>query len=218
MSSSKRQVIVIHGGNEFASDAEFWKWFWSPETLAGFFSGPFRGFFGKKRWKKNLPADLGAEYEVFLPRFPHPHNAKYAEWKKEFEKLFPMLRDGVILVGHSLGGIFLAKYLSEETFPRKIRAVFLVAAVYDSDGEGTQERKIVQFALPPSLELLEKQAPEIFLYHSTDDPVVSFNELAKFQEKLPHAKTTVFSDRGHFDQIHFPEITEEIAHLREQLT
>ncbi len=208
-----KQVVVIHGGNEFASDADFWRWAWSPQTLAGFFAGPFRSFFGKKRWKKNLQADLGSEFQVLLPRMPHPHNAKYAEWKKEFELLIPKLEDGVILAGHSLGGIFLAKYLSEEIFPKKICAVLLVAAVYDSDGQGITARKITQFVLPPSLELFAKQVPDIILYHSTDDPVVDFSELAKYQAKLPHAKTSVFSDRKHFNQAHFPELVSEVAHL-----
>ena len=55
---------------------------------------------------------------------------------------------------------------------------------------------------------LEKSAKEVNLFHSKDDPVVPFTELAKFQRDLPTAKLHIFEDRNHFFQPTFPELKE----------
>lgn len=137
---------------------------------------------------------------------PNAQNARYFEWKLWFEKYIPLLNDEVILIGHSFGGSFLAKYLSEESFPKKIRATFIIAAPYDRDSE----REVVEFVLPESLALLESQGGKIHLYHSKDDPVVDFSELQKYIDALPEATVKTFEDRGHFNQETFPEIVEDI--------
>ena len=97
----------------------------------------------------------------------------------------------------------------EENAPKKISATFLVAPPYDSDGR----QAIVEFVLPPSLEKLNQQGGEIFLYHSKDDPIVRFAQLAKYQSALPRARSTVFEDRGHSLGEEFPEIVEAIRTL-----
>ncbi len=197
-----RQVVVIGGGDAFATYEEALA-FLKNEKIESL------DYFKRKSWKSGLGLVLGEEYEVVSVRMPNPENAKYLEWKIWFEKIIPFLQDGVVLVGHSLGGIFVAKYLGKENFPKKIRATFLLGAPYDADGP----RKIVEFDLPPSLERFLNQSDKIFLYHSTDDPVVAFSELAKYQRALPSATARVFSDRGHFNQEEFPEIVADIKSL-----
>ena len=152
---------------------------------------------------------LGQEYEVIQPQMPNKQNAKYNEWKIWFERHFPFLKDGIILVGHSMGGVFLAKYLSENDFPKKIKATFLVAPPYNID-EG---RALVEFILPNSLKRFEKQAGRIFLYYSRDDDVVNFKELSKYQKALPKAISKIFEDRGHFSEGDFPEIIKDIKEI-----
>lgn len=197
----KKQVVAIHGGDAYATYEEF---------LTGLLNKVVSlEWLTFHDWKNALAEELGDGYEVILPRMPNPQNAKYLEWKIWFEKLIPHLQDGVILIGHSLGGIFLAKYLSEETFPKKIRATFLVAAPYDMDGD----RRIVEFVLPDSLEAFAKQGGKLFLYQSEDDPVVPFSELGKYQKSLPSARVKRFADRQHFNQDSFPEIVSDITAL-----
>lgn len=196
------QVFVIHGGDSFGTYEEYLQFLKDfPIELAP------QG----KGWKSGLGEVLGDEYEVIQPLMPNKFNARFAEWKIWFEKYVPHLRDGVILVGHSLGGSFLAKYLSEERLPIRVAGTFLVAAPYDFNGDPG----IGDFALTPaSLGLLRAQAGKVFLYHSEDDPVVSIAELAKFQAKLPDAHSRTFSDRHHFIGEEFPEIVDDIRSLR----
>ena len=161
-------------------------------------------FLPKYDWKSQLQSELGEEYEVLSPRMPNKQNAKYDEWKIWFEKMFPFLQDGVILVGHSMGGLFLTKYLSENKFPKKISALFLVAAPWRSAED------IANFPLTDDLQKVWEQCRNIHIFQSEDDPLVSMNEAREYQKAWPGAKMHISSDRGHFNQENFPELVAEI--------
>lgn len=197
----KKQVLVIHGGDTFQTREEYLNFLRDYEIDIERYKS------GKSDWKPWLREKLGESYEVILPVMPNKTDAQFEEWKIWFEKLIPFLNDGVILIGHSLGGDFLAKYLSENKFPKKIAAVFLIAAVHDKDADGYA---LVTFALPKKLDL---QTEKIYLYHSKDDHIVPFNDLAKFEAALPMAISRVFEDRQHFNQEEFPELVEDINNL-----
>lgn len=197
----KKQVVIIHGGDTFETYEEYLNF------LRGYEIDVERYKSDKSDWKPWLRRRLGSGYEIVLPIMPNKTNAQFGEWKIWFEKFFPYLNDEVILIGHSLGGTFLAKYLSENQFPKKIKAVFLVGAVYDLDSE---DYSLVSFVLPEKLNL---QTENTMIYHSKDDPVVSFSALEQFKKALPHAQTRIFEDRGHFNQEEFPELAEDILNL-----
>ncbi|MBI2065462.1 MAG: alpha/beta hydrolase, partial [Candidatus Zambryskibacteria bacterium] len=163
--------------------------------------------FAKDDWKPWIRKRLGDEYEVITPQMPNKTNARFEEWKLWFEKFIPFFEDEVILVGHSLGGIFLAKYLSENKFSKKIKAAMLVSAVYNKDSEGYSA---LSFSLPKVLDL---QTDKIFLYHSKDDPVVPFSALKHYKKALPNSQTRIFEDRKHINQEEFPELLEDIRSL-----
>jgi len=197
----KKQVVVIHGGDTFETYEKYL------DFLRNYEINIERYKTGKDDWKPWLREKLGSDYDVILPMMPNKFNAQFPEWKIWFDKLIPSINDDVILVGHSLGGSFLAKYLSENKFPKKIRAVFLIGAVYDKDCDGYP---LLSFALPEKLNL---QAENIFIYHSEDDPVVPFSALGQYKEALPNAQTRVFKDLKHFIQEEFPELVEDILKL-----
>ncbi|HWU24138.1 MAG TPA: hypothetical protein VN086_00060, partial [Candidatus Paceibacterota bacterium] len=107
-------------------------------------------------------------------------------------------------------GIFLAKYLEEGSMPMKIKATFLIAAPHSETEEG---ESLADFVLPERLDRFAAQAGKLFLYHSEDDDVVPFGELAKYQAQLPNATIRTFSDRGHFLGPELPELTADIRAL-----
>ena len=161
-----------------------------------------------KGWKEVLGGELGAEYQVIVPQMPNKQNAKYREWEIWFEKHTPFINDDVVFVGHSLGGSFLAKYLAVNRFPKRIAGTILIAAPYERG-----RHMLGDFTPPESLALFSKQGGTILLYHSSDDPVVPFSELAKYQAALPHARVRIFSNRQHFNQESFPELVADIRSL-----
>ena len=197
----KKQVIVIHGGDTFETYDEYL------DFLRGYKIDIERYRNGKEDWKPWLRKKLGGDYEVIQPIMPNKNNAQFSEWKLWFEKFVPFLNNEIILIGHSLGAVFLAKYLSENKFPKKIKAVFLVGAIYDKDDEGYN---VVNFTLPANLDL---QTETVYLYHSKDDPVVPFSALEQYKKALPKAQIRVFDNRGHINQEEFPELAQDILNL-----
>ena len=197
----KKQVIIIHGGDTFDTDDQAFEYIKSEEIDIERYRTDRQG------WKRWVRQELGSDYDVILPSMPNSLNAKFREWSVWFEKLFPYLEDGVILVGHSLGGIFLTKYLSLNKFPKRIGGVILVAAVFDYD---TGRNSLASFTLPDKLDL---QTDKMIFYHSKDDPIVPFDALEKYAKAFPAAHTRVFGDRGHFLQDTFPEIVDDIKSL-----
>lgn len=88
-------------------------------------------------WSNGLfKKKLGKNFEIIKPNMPLKDNAKYEEWKIYFERYFPQLENNIILIGSSLGGIFLAKYLSENKFPKKILSTYLICPPFDNSLEG----------------------------------------------------------------------------------
>jgi predicted alpha/beta hydrolase family esterase len=195
-----QQLVFIHGGETFDTYKEY------IDALRSWEYEPFEE--RSKRWKDSLAEELGDQWQVLMPSMPSKMNAKYLEWCLWFEKVEKHLTDGVVLVGYSLGGIFLAKYLSEGPFPVTVRATFLLAAPFDTDSG-----PLADFGLPSSLAALKGQGGKIFLYHSEDDDVVPFSELDKYRAQLPDATVRTFADHGHFQGPELPELVADLKAL-----
>jgi predicted alpha/beta hydrolase family esterase len=196
MTKKKIQIFFIHGGMTFKNYKDYLhylktrdisikeKIYWSNEYL-------------KKR--------LGKDFEIIKPRMPLSENAKYDEWKIHFERYFPQLRNNIILIGSSLGGIFLAKYLSENRFPKNILSTYLVCPPYDNSIP--EEDLVGGFKLKPDLSLIEKNSKKIHLLFSKDDDVVPVSQAKKYEKKLKNANIVIYeSKNGHFKISKFPEI------------
>jgi uncharacterized protein len=164
----------------------------------------------KIRWTDDwLDKKLGKDFEIIRPRMPLQDDAKYNDWKIYFERFFPKLRNNVILVGSSLGGIFLAKYLSENKVPKKILSVYLICPPFDNILAG--EDLAGGFTLKSDLSMLEKNSKNLHLLFSKDDDVVPVAHAEKYRKKLKKANLVIFeSKNGHFKISEFPEIIKMI--------
>lgn len=198
----KKQLILIHGGMTFDNRKDYLTWLKNLEIDLDFYR--------REGWHGSLRKKLGKNFDVLLARMPNATSAKYQEWEIIFDKMAPLLEENVILIGHSLGAIFLAKYLSENQFPKKIRATFLIAPPHD---DKKLHESLADFNLPKSLAGLAEQGGRIFLYHSQDDPTVPYSHSLKYKKSLPKAVLKTFKNRGHFNQPEFPELVREIKGL-----
>lgn len=203
----KQQVVSIHGAGIFmrVDRNNFEKGIIDFEIDLDWFRR-------KEGWKSLLQEHLGDSYDVLSPRMPHADDPRYVEWKAWFEKIIPFLDDEVIFIGHSLGGLFLAKYFSEETYIKKAKALFLVAA------PGTHgERKEIfiknKFALSDDVSRITNQASKVFVYHSDDDPIVSMDSFEFYKEAIPNANCKLLTGKKHFNGDNFPEIIDDIKSL-----
>lgn len=198
----QKQVIVIGGGNTFDSYKKYISFLKKQEI-------DFERM-NSVGWKDTLEKDLGKVFEAIRPKMPNPSNAKYLEWKIWWEKIIPHLEKEVVLIGHSLGGIFLSKYLSENKFPKKILAAFLVAAPYN---DKDSVYSLADFKLKKDLSRLQVQPERLFIWQSSDDDVVPFSDFKKYKKALPKAIFREFKNKGHFTQKNFPELVREIKKI-----
>jgi predicted alpha/beta hydrolase family esterase len=199
----KKQVVLIHGGSAFSNHEDF---------LNYLRQGVLRNPFGEKvkRWKDSLRGELGTGYEVFTPQMPNAENAHYDEWSIWFERHLDYLQKEAVLIGWSLGGMFLAKYLSEKRLPFTLKSLILLATPCGSYAdESGDDCGTFQF-IPENLVSLSVQVKDIQIWHSKDDFVVPYEHALLFKKYLPDAKLVTFSDKNHFLLEEFPELVEAI--------
>ncbi|MFA6428648.1 MAG: alpha/beta hydrolase [Candidatus Buchananbacteria bacterium] len=196
MPKTKTQVVYISGGTTFKNKRDY----------LSFLKNRKISIEEKVRWSDDyLKKKLGQNFEVIQPRMPKADDAKYVEWKIYFERYFPLLRNNLVLIGGSLGGIFLAKYLSENKFPKKILATYLICPPFDNTLPS--DDLVGGFKLSADLSRLEKSSKNLYLLFSKDDPVVPMVQAKKYQNKLSQAKFIFYeSKNGHFKIAKFPEL------------
>jgi serine hydrolase len=164
----RKLVLFIHGGGEGAYEED-------------------------RKLAASLQDALGAEYDVRCPEMPDEDRPVYEAWKERIAKELNALEGEVILVGHSLGGSILLKYLSEEELETLVTGLFLVATPY----WGVEDWEVGEYTLREDFaSKIPKEMP-VFLYHSRDDEVVPFEHAALYAEALPRVTVREFDGRGH---------------------
>ncbi|WP_266082364.1 RBBP9/YdeN family alpha/beta hydrolase [Haladaptatus caseinilyticus] len=164
----KKHVLFIHGAGEGAYEED--------EKLA-----------------VSLQDKLGAAYDVRFPRMPNEARPTYTEWKHQIDEELAAVTGEVVLVGHSLGGSVLLKYLSEEGVRSTIVGVYLIAAPY----WGVEDWQSSELELHRDVASELASGLPVFLYHSRDDEWVPFSHLEVYRELLPQATVREFDGRGH---------------------
>lgn len=199
----KKQIILIHGGTTLKNEKAYLRFLKTRKISIE----------KKVSWAGDyLDKKLGRDFEIIRPRMPLQDNAKYRDWKIHFERYFPYLRNNIILIGNSLGGIFLAKYLSENKLPKKILATYLICPPFDNTVLG--EDLVGGFKLKSDLSLLEKNSKNTQLMFSQDDEVVPVSHAEKYRKKLKSAEIIIYKSKGgHFRIAEFPEIVADIKKL-----
>lgn len=207
--STKQQVVVIGGGETFDTYEEY----------LAFIEGtmifdPYSYGTRKPNWKENLRKDLGHRYEVITLQMPNKLNAKYKEWELYFRKVLPFLKENVIFVGHSLGALFISKYVMEKEVSLNSAHALLVSCPYAMKGEAGYADFGIDRDTMRSTSDTETDG-EIIVFHSTDDTIVPI-EKSIFPVALENGTPVrEFHDRGHFiHDEHFPELVSEIKKLR----
>lgn len=197
-----KQVIIIHGGTTFSSYEKYIDDLKTKKIMVDRLRSV-------STWRENLQSILGRNFDVLMPSMPNKSNAKYTEWEIWFSRIAEVAEDGCILIGHSLGGVFLAKYLSENNFPKKIAATFLVAAPYDDE---TNE-DLTDFKISRVTDLFTNQAGKIVFFNGHDDPVIPISDLDKYKREIPDAEFNILSAPDHFVRPEFPELVDALRHV-----
>lgn len=197
-----QQIIVIHGGTTFSDYNKYLDYLANKQLYVDRLTY-------SPMWKERLQDQLGANYQVLLPSMPNKTNARYSEWKIWFDHLADVITDGCVLIGHSMGAIFLAKYLSESTFARKIKATILIATPYDDESV----EDLTDFKIESLSGKLAEQAGRIIFFNGPDDPVIALSDIEKYKKDLPAAEFNMLPAPDHFMRADFPQLVELIKEL-----
>jgi uncharacterized protein len=158
----------------------------------------------------SLQKELGATYNVRYPQMPDD-DAPDSEWIQQIINEVAAIKGKVILVGHSVGGSVLLKYLAETRVDHPIAGIFFIATPFWGGDEGWQYEG---FTIPDDFpDKLPKDVP-IFLYHNRDDPEVPFAHLALYGAKLPQATIREGASGGHQFDNDLTQVALDIKNLK----
>jgi len=139
------------------------------------------------------------------PEMPEPYDAKYQDWEAVFEQF--QLSEETILVGHSLGGGFLVRWLSEHDV--KVGRVVLVAPWLDPNKELPE---FFDFSIDPAL---ASRTKDLTVFISADDDKEELDSAARLEKEIDGLTVKRFKDKGHFILEHMG--TEEFPELRDYI-
>jgi predicted alpha/beta hydrolase family esterase len=159
-----------------------------------------------------LQENLGPDYQVKYPFIAALEEPKpYPALRSELATQLANLDRDALVVGHSLGGASLLKFLSEEKPDKPIAALFLAAIPYfgrDEVGWGNDE-----FSLESSFGSRLPEALPVFLYHSRDDEWIPFEHLRRHAEQMPNATVREIERGGHQFESGIPELIRDVKNI-----
>lgn len=201
---NKKQIIFIGGGNSFEKKEDFYDYLKSYKI----------DLYNKdEKWNDLLAIELGEAYELIKPVMPSKDEADYNAWKIWFEKHLSFINDeNPILIGYSLGGTFLLKYLSENNFIKNISQLHLIGPFVEND-ESSSKLMNFEFSIN-KINTISNLCNEMHLWYSEDDYIVPCKNSELVKINLPKIDSHIFKDRGHFFQSSFPELLEVINNAK----
>lgn len=140
------------------------------------------------------------------PEVPEAYNPQYGLWKQEIERF--TIDNKTTLVGHSCGGGFFTRWLSENEM--RVRQLILVAPWLDPDRTKTTD--FFEFEIDKDL---PKRVDQLHVLISDDDDNDIHQSVEKIMSAWPSAQLHQFSGKGHFTygqmgSEKFPELLEII--------
>jgi uncharacterized protein len=162
-------------------------------------------------WKPWLRQELLARHVALaMPQMPEPATPKLFDWLKTIDTLVESAVEPIILVGHSLGGTAVLRYV-ESTPSKPILACISLAGVVDPapyDQEAYPFRESF-FETPIDLARVRTNVGHLIGIYSRDDTDVAFDQAEKFQQE-GSAELLDVDGYGHFSE---EDSTKEIPEL-----
>lgn len=144
--------------------------------------------------------------ETHTPEIFEAHKPSYDKWLKELDRYD--INEETILVGHSCGGGFLVRWLSEKPLV-KVAKIILVAPWINTDH--VRKTDMFDFELNPRL---ADYAQSVIVYYSDNDMPTIKKTVRKLKAEAQGIKFREFKGYGHFcyedlGTTEFPELLEE---------
>jgi predicted alpha/beta hydrolase family esterase len=155
------------------------------------------GGYPGENWFPWLKTELeNREYQVAVPQFPTPEDQSLATWLKVLRDYKDYLSEDTIVIGHSLGGLFLLRVLEQLDTP--IRSAFFIGT---SVGEKPIKFYASDFAFSGfdfDWAKIRHGARHFEVWHSDNDPYVSLANGKKLSSELG-VELNFIPNAGHFN-------------------
>ncbi len=153
-----------------------------------------------KNWFPWLKKELGKrKLNCIVPSFPTPYKQDYDSWSeilKAYAKV-GYITEETTFITHSLGGIFIIKFLIENKM--KIKKIITVAG-FNNLIFADDMKLYDTFYLPyEELSVIKNYCEERICIYTDNDPYVPQKEAERFAEHLI-AKSIFIKDAGHFNE------------------
>ncbi len=173
---------------------------------AGKQEGPGQGSFDLVDYLKK---ELSNDFDIYYPIIDQPDAPTYKMWKMLYDAELKESTEPIILIGHSLGGSTLLKYLSEEKPAISIAGLFLISTPF----WGKDGWEVDDFILREGYESELKHISPIYLYHCKDDEVVDYKHLEYYKKSLPNATVRTMGGKDHAFENGLPILVSDLKKL-----
>ncbi|MCL6505744.1 MAG: alpha/beta fold hydrolase [Bryobacteraceae bacterium] len=166
-----RELLFIHGAGGAVDDPEF----------------------GSQKLIAFLKRKLARDYRIRAPLMPTPEEPHAIAWLDALDaELFDFPDDGV-LVGHSMGGAMILKWIAERKPSFVAAGLVMIACPF----WGEPDWEVEEFYLPDAFADRLSGLKRILLYHSRDDAIVPFAHMGVYQKHIPRAEPHEVDGMGH---------------------
>lgn len=124
---------------------------------------------------------------------PKPWQPRYDVWKKEFERFD--VDENTVLVGHSCGGGFLVRWLSEHKNVRVGKVVLVAPWLNPENNPASDTADFFDFEIDPGI---LGRAQSLTIFNSDDDQETIHKSVNIIREHVPHIGYKEFHGKGHF--------------------
>ena len=138
-------------------------------------------------------------FEVFVPDMPDTENPRIKEWVSYLGKLIGGADKNTYLIGHSIGGQTIMRYLERLAPNEKIGGSVFVAGWFYLDNLKEEEKPIAKpwLETPINFKKINRACDKFIVFLSDNDPFGALEKNKKiFEEKLG-AKVIIEHNKGH---------------------
>jgi uncharacterized protein len=163
----------------------------------GTFGSPFENWFP---WLYNQLASLG--YSVLVPQLPTPEFQSFDNWARVLDSYIDYFDENTTFIGHSIGASFIVNYILEKKI--KLGKFISVSGFYGTIGAANTtiiDELNDSFWCKSEHELMtfKNYVQSTIGYISSNDPYISYKQLAHFTEIIGFDSVQLIPNAGHFN-------------------
>ncbi len=153
-----------------------------------------------KNWIPWLKKQLSKrKINCIVPSFPTPYKQDYESWSKILKSYFEIgyINEDTTLITHSLGGIFIIKFLIEDDI--KVRKIITIAGFNNITFKDDINLYNSFYIEDNQLSKIKDYCKEIISIYSDNDPYVPVEVAEIFANQVNSSKVLI-KNAGHFNE------------------